>query len=701
MKFKNLKKTVLTCSLLVVSAGYLFAQIPVDLSAVKKNGATISQDKEMLAVSWPAGKSKTGKIVFNLTKDMPLFKSIQLGTGGKFTEIAGNINPVFILTIGKRTLSPSSGGWDVFFDRVPRRPYHSYNVEFSKNNLKVSSKGIQTIIQISEMRSSTFTGALEITLYNGSPLFNVAAVLSTNVDSTAILYDAGLVCKDKLWENIGWSDVQKQMHTIKPGNNDTSTNLEVKYRTVIGQNSTGSLALFPAPHQYFYPLDEAFNLKFTWYGRNYHTMIPDYGIGIRQDPLGDKRYVPWFNAPPGTLQRLNFFCLLSTGKAPEALAQVKQFTHNDSYPAIPGYKTMATHFHNEFTSKVPLAGLPLPEKAEFVEVAKEMGINIMKLAEFHGPGHPKGPDSSRLRELKALFEVTKRYSNNNFLLLPGEEANNFYGGHWLAFFPKPVYWVMSRKPDIPFRTADPTYGTVYHVGNKDEMLKLLELEKGLAWTAHARTKASTGYPDIYKNEKFFTSETFLGAAWKAIPADLSLETLSKRVLNLMDDMANWGLKKNVIAESDIFTITHQNEMYAHVNINYVKLPALPAYKDGWQPVLNVMRQGKFFVSTGEITIPSFTINGKGSGETLVLQPSGTGTVRIQLDWTFPLNYAEIVSGDGNKVYRERINLDNTREFGKQSFTWTANLKGRKWVRVEIWDIAANGAFTQIVYLANP
>ena len=47
----------------------------------------------------------------------------------------------------------------------------------------------------------------------------------------------------------------------------------------MGESNEGSLAVFPAPHQYFYPLDEAFNLKFTWYGNNYRKMIPGFGIG--------------------------------------------------------------------------------------------------------------------------------------------------------------------------------------------------------------------------------------------------------------------------------------------------------------------------------------------------------------------------------------------------------------------------------------
>lgn len=690
---KNITLLVLLCASTAVNA-----QSSIDLKAYRKNGSTVSINQKQITINWPAGKARSGKMILDLDKAKPLFKSIQLQNSKIFKEIASNLDPVFVLRVGKRTLSPSSGGWDVFFDRVPTRPYTTNLVGFDKLKTKIFTSGSQTIVQISEMKSTSFSGYLEITMYNGSPLFNIAAVMTTKNDSTAILYDAGLVNKQQLWENIAWSDVHDKMQIEKPSTNDNSKNLEVKYRTVIGENRGGSLAVFPAPHQYFYPLDEAFNLKFTWLGKNYLSLVPDYGIGIRQDPIGDKRYVPWFNAPPQTKQRLNFFCLLSTDKADLALMEVKKYTHGDSYVPLAGYKTMATHFHNEFISDVVLKGGPVPERPEFVDVFKKAGLDIVKLAEFHGPGHPKGPDTTRLKELKALFDQSKRLSDSTFLLLPGEEANNFYGGHWLAFFPKPIYWVMSRNKETPFVTTDPQYGKVYHVGSKEEMLKLLEDEKGLAWTAHARTKASTGYPDKYKEEDFFKSATFLGAAWKPIPADLSLPTLSKRVLNLMDDMANWGLKKHVIAEADIFTVTHQNEMYAHLNVNYLQLDQLPVYDKGWKPVLDAMSSGKFFVSTGEVLIPSFTINGKGAGETLQLKQMEKATIKMTLNWTFPLNFVEVVSGDGHKVYRNRINLNHTESFGKQAFSWPVNLTNRKWVRVEVWDVATNGAFTQMVWL---
>ena len=427
-------------------------------------------------------------------------------------------------------------------------------------------------------------------------------------------------------------------------------------------------------------------------------MVEDYGIGIRHEPKGDERYVPWFNAPPNTEQRLNFFCLIGTGSPEELLEGVKKYTHNDEYQPLDNHKTMASHFHNEFIMNVVMADKPVPESPEFVEVFKNMGVDIVHLGEFHYTAHPKGPDEVRLKELKALFDECERLSDDEFLLLPGEEPNEFLGGHWMQFFPNPVYWIMSREADKPFVSEDPAFGKVYRIGDKEEMLRLLELEKGLAWTAHPRIKGSTGYPDAYKNETFYTSERFLGGAWKAMPADLSVPKLGLRVLDLMDDMNNWGGKKKVIAESDLFTVTHDNEMYAHMNVNYLQMDTLPRFSEGWQPVLDAMEKGRFFSTTGEILIPLFTVNGKEVRDTVALNESAKPDIQVQVDWTFPLNFVEIISGDGENVFREKKDLNETEAFGTENFRFPVDLSKRKWVRLEVWDVAANGAFTQTVYL---
>jgi len=679
----------------------ILAQTPVINSQKfdKKAGASLVYSDKILKIKWPAGNNDYGQVELDMENGKPLFSRILLEKAGSTKLISSNLDPSFLLTIGKRDLI-SQNGWNIFFDKVPEKPFNTYNIALEKSAAAVETVGSRTVVKISSLKADHFSGDLEITFYNGSPLFNVAAVMATNVDSSAIVYDAGLVSRSPEWESVSWINTGDSLQTTNMISTDTSKNIAVKYRTIAAKGKQGILALFPAPHQYFYPLDEAFNLKFTWYGNNYRKMVDGYGIGIRQDLQGDKRYVPWFNAPPETKQRLNFFCLLSTKDENSTFATIKKFTHNDTYVKLPGYKTMSSHFHNEFIMNVVLANKPIPEVPDFVKVFKRMGVDIVHLAEFHYTAHPKGPDEQRLKELHALFEQCKRLSDDKFLLLPGEEPNEFFGGHWLDLFPKPVYWIMSREKGAPFSENHPSYGKIYHIGDKKDMLKLLEEEHGLAWTAHARTKGSVKTPDLYKNEDFFLSDHFMGAAWKPMPADLSQPRLGKRVLDLMDDMNNWNLKKTVISEADLFTITPENEMYAHMNVNYLMLDTLPKFTDSWQPVLNSMQKGHFFTSTGEVLMPQLTINGKHSGETIQLDGSELATIKLELNWTFPMNFVEVISGDGNKVYREKIDLTKTEAFGSQLLQFKTKLSNRTWVRIEAWDIAANGAFSQSFYITK-
>jgi len=337
---------------------------------------------------------------------------------------------------------------------------------------------------------------------------------------------------------------------------------------------------------------------------------------------------------------------------------------------------------------------------------RDMGVNMVHVADFHGDGHQRDPGPLRLIELEALFKECRRLSDAHFLLIPGEECSDFLGvrepgknpGHWMSLFPKPVYWVQQRREGQAFAEADPKYGTVYRVGSQADMMELLKREKGLAWSAHPRIKASNWTPDVFRNEEFYRAEYWLGAAWKAMPADLSRPRLGERVLDLMDDMANWGPKKYVPGEVDVFKIDHTHELYGHVNVNYLRLDRVPRFEDGWQPILDALRGGKFFVTTGEVLLPTFTVGGKQSGETLKVERDKQPELRLTVEWTFPLQFAEVISGDGKQVYRERVALTDTGPFGKRTLDLKPKLQGRKWVRVEVWDGAANGAFTQPVWL---
>ncbi len=692
-----MKKELKMLLLLLIASVHSIAQTPVDISGYNnKNGTKVIIENNAISVSWIISEKENGNILIDLEKGKPLFKSIGLTREGTVHKIATDIDPAFILTVGKRDLV-SQNGWNIFFDMTAYKPHTAYVVNLDKKSAAVTSSGSRTKVSVSDISAGDFKGHLEITLYNGSPLLNIAAVVSTNIDSTAIIYDAGLVSNNTEFQKISWSDTENYLQSAQVEKTSAAKNIEVKYRTIVAENDEGSIAVFPPPHQYFPPLDNAYNLKFTWYGKNYRNLLPQYGIGIRQELLGDMRYVPWFNAPPQTLQRLNFFLLLSTEKDGRIIEDVKRFTHNDSYKPLEGYYTMASHFHTEHTDDV-LTHKPLPEVPGFVKAMKNTGVNIMHLGEFHLAGNPRDPGPRRLIQYKTMFDECERLSTGNFLMLPGEEPNNFFGGHWMNIFPKPVYWIMQREKDQPFVEDLPGYGKVYRIGNKEDMLNLLKAEKGLAWTAHARTKGSTGFPDKYKDEAFYKSDRFLGAAWKSMPADLSLPRLGKRVLDLMDDMANWGLRKHVIGEADIFKMEPGYEVYGHLNVNYLQLKKLPEFKDGWQPVLTAMENGKFFVSTGEVLLPQFTVNDKSAGQVLEMDKVGNAEILLNIDWTFPLNFVEIISGDGKDVFREKVDLASTQSFGRQTFKLKTNLKNKTWVRVEVWDVSANGAFTQQVWL---
>src|SRR5262249_35417922 len=173
------------------------------------------------------------------------------------------------------------------------------------------------------------------------------------------------------------------------------------------------------------------------------------------------------------------------------------------------------------------------------------------------------------------------------------------------------------------------------------------------WTAHPRIKASHGYPDKYRDKDFYRSDRFLGAAWKAMPADLSQPRLGVRSLDLLNDMANWGQRKYVLGEVDVFKVMPQYELYGHMNVNYLKLDKLPRFYDGWQPVLDALRGGRFFVSTGEVLLPEFKVGGKESGQTLKLSGETTAEVTARVEWTFPPALAERIWGDGSKGHRRR------------------------------------------------
>ncbi len=470
----------------------------------------------------------------------------ELGINGE--SIIEEVDPNYLFWIGDRDLELRDG-WEIFFDRVPTRPYSVEKGYLIPESVNVSTEGGRATIEIEGLSSTNFAGSLAFILYHDSPFVHMEARVSTERPATAFLYHVGLAKPETEGHHVEWFDAHDNPH-IDPILNSTASVYKTRYRSLALSNTNGSLVISPFPHQYLYPLDFADNYGYNWAGAEYLDMIDGFAFGVRQPPMGDRRFVPWVNAQPSSVQKLGVLLFLSEQSGLDNLEIVKRYTRSDSFKALEGYKTLSSHYHHEHsmdfinmqqeqnTIGVP-AGL---EDPDFVNFFKRMGVDMVHMAEFHFGRTPGTETDQRLAELKVMHDEFARLSGDDFLLIPGEEPNVHLNSHWLSMFPKPVYWVLNQNQGQPFVQDIPGYGTVYHVGSADDVLNLLEQEDGLAWTAHPRVKGSTGFPDGYNDQDFFLSEHFLGGAWKAMPADYSREMLGWRVLDLEDAMANRGAR---------------------------------------------------------------------------------------------------------------------------------------------------------------
>jgi hypothetical protein len=311
------------------------------------------------------------------------------------------------------------------------------------------------------------------------------------------------------------------------------------------------------------------------------------------------------------------------------------------------------------------------------------------MSDFHSDGHAKDPGPVRLEEQKVYFDGIRRHSDRDFLLMNGEEPNAYLGGHYTMVFPRPVYWTHVRKPGQPLVEDVEGYGRVYHVGSAEDELEMLKRENGLVWSSHPRTKGSTGYPDEIRETIHFRSDRYLGGAFQSLPVDLSQQRIcEERCFSTLDDMNNWTGPKYLIAEGDTYMKYPEDETYPHLYVNYVRLDRVPRPTEDWSLILNAMRAGDFFVTSGEVLFRSTSIQGSGATQTFV----------ADVEWTYPLEFAELVWGDGSTVKREIVPATDLGAFGTHTFKIPFQRSGKKWVRFAVWDSAGNGAFTQPVHL---
>ena len=702
----------------------------------------------LLEVTWQGERREQLRAVFTIRDQQPVVQELAVKKdGGSWVILAGNLSPEFQITSGVRRLSqqqaePLKGlgvalspevvekeKWNAFWDAplmvpgrantnlgLPRKPEEINRswASYSASRCQVKTDGARIEVSFPGVKAGVFTtGSLQYTMYRGTNLVRQELVAKTTDPSVAYKYVGGLkgfaIAADK---RLVWRDTARgwQRYAFGGSVNQDAVGLRARNRLAILESGGGSLAVFPPSHKFFFSREIETNLGYVYYRKDSEGA---FSIGVRQ-PDREVGAKPWgisdavwnrrvgearghlnnfalYNAPPNTEQRMPVYFYLSPSDSRTTQQAVMAFTHDDVYKPMPGYKVMVSHFHFHFNEQLTDAGT-IDEEPTWLPVFRDLGINLAILADFHGDSHPNDNGQTRLDEQKVYFQGCERFSDHDFLLMPGEEPDRNFGGHYMFLFPQPQFFTHAMEASAkkqPTVENLPGYGKVYHSGSAPEELEMLKKEGGLVWQTHPRTKGSTGFPDATHEKDFFQSDRFLGGSFQSLPVDLSQKRLcEQRCFGLLDDMNNWAGPKYMIAEGDTYMKYPDDETFPQLMVNYVKLDRVPKFKDGWRPVVDAMRAGDYYVTSGEVLLRGSGIEGSGAKRTYT----------ADVEWTFPPEFAELVWSDGAKVDRQVVDLKDLAPFGSRKFRLPFDATGKKWVRFSVWDSAGNGALTQPVHL---
>ncbi|MFZ0590296.1 MAG: hypothetical protein WAM39_07430 [Bryobacteraceae bacterium] len=703
-------------------------------------GMHAGMNRGTLEVTWQGETGQQLQALFSIRDGHPVIQQLAARSGSAWDVLGKNLTPDFQVTTGRRRISSTQRNllkkfgidtpaeeevrkWNTFWDAplvvpgghdttdLPRKPdeIHHASAEYKSQTCRVSSEGARISVTFDGLTLGLFSGNVEFTAYKGSNLLRQEAIAKTGHPSVAYIYKAGL--KGFAIDNntkLVWRDTaqQRQKYAFGGAPNNEPINLRARNRLEILDTGSGSLAVFPPPHKFFFARENDVNLGYVYYRKDGEK---SFALGVMQPERGEG-YVPWgvtdavwkrrtavsrdewdnfalYNAPPGTLQHMAVYYYLSAKNDRATQQAVLAYTHDDVFKSIPGFKVVTGHFHMDY-NEVLRDRNTLDYQPGWVPVFRGLGINVVYLGDFHDDSDPNDPGPKRFAEEKIYFEGSRRMSDKDFLVIPAEEPNAYLGGHWYLMTPKPVYFshATPRPAGQQFIEEDPTYGQVYHLGSAEDVLGMVNQERGIIWTAHPRTKSSEGYPEAYKDKDFFLSDRFIGASWESLPTDLSEKRLCEvRCFGTMDDMSNWAPKpKFMIAEGDTYTTWPEDEMYPQLAVNYLKLDRVPLYDESWAPIVEGIRAGNFFGTTGEILFHNWGVEGSGA----------TATYSATIEYTFPLEFAELVWSDGTKVDRKILNLTDTTPFGTKRFRIPFDAAGKKWVRFALWDSAGDGAWAQ-------
>ena len=723
--------------LFFVSPSCWCVALKCDLTEYKpRPGLTAIVQGEALIVTWTGANGTELRAGLNIVNAAPTIRDLAVRTSAGWSILAENLQPEYRVTSGVRRMSEQQAAplrqlgveitpevieknkWYAFWDaplEVPgthpgEKTPHSLGLprkaeeirhataSFHAESCAVKTDGERIETTFPGLEMGIFSGSLRFTVYRGTNLIRMEAIAKTDESSVAYKYEAGLsgLSTDHM-PRIAWHDTggHEEQFLFGGPKNETIAPIKAANRVLVAEGASGSLAVFTPPHTFFFTREVDTNLGYVWYRKDDNKR---FAIGIRQpDREESEQYrdnFALFNAPPGTWQHMAVYFYLDAKAAEPTRNAVLAFTHGDTFKPLPGYKTFVNHFHLDFTGRLRQSG-SLDTPMQDLAAMRSLNLNIIGLSDFHFELARTDPGPLRFKDQKDYFEGCRRASDKDFLVLPWEEPSAYFGGHYNILWPKNVYWSKVRTNGQPFNETDPSYGKVYHTGSTDDVQAMIDAEGAYWYHAHPRTKGTTGYPDAIFDKSWIKSDRYLGVAFKpGMGMDLSEQRLCEwRCFDAMDMMNNQNVNsalrtKYIIADIDTYRKGPEDDLYPNFPVNYLKLDRVPGPDEDWSPILRTLRTGNFFVTTGEILIPNYAVEGSGERR----------SVSADVEWTFPLEFVELVWGDGKKVDRQIISVKDLSPFGKKHFSIPFDASGKSWIRFAIWDSAGDGAFVQPSWL---
>lgn len=593
---------------------------------------------------------------------------------------------------------------------MPRNPEEIVRAvaRYRTTECTVRTNGARLEIIFPGVEAGIFAGYLQYDVFKGSNLIRQTLMAQTSQPSAAFKYDAGLTglplqpTSQLLWRDLArqWQK-QRLAGPISQG----PANVQGANRLIAAQLSGGSLVAFPPPHSFYWARETEQNLGYGWYRKDSDQT---FSFGIRQAEkeidLEFEQNFALYNARPGTWQRMPVFIYLSPDPAEQAVEKALAFTHHDRFRPLPGYKVMGSHYHVGLVERLQELGGP-DNRLNDVETLKGIGINIFGVIDGVRGAARHDLGEAFLASQAEYYDAARQQSDQDFLVMPNDENSTSgrgyeLGGHHDLLLSKPTFWLNDRQPGQPLTAQHPRYGTVYHLGSPADLMEMAERENALISMPHPRAKGSTGYPDAIKDSPQFLDKNYFGLGYRwGMGIDASEIRLGEyRFLTLWDEANNWMAARNLppkfaLAISEVRSDygdrgkPPHDDTYGMSPVNYLKLDSVPTVDD-MRTVIDALKTGEYFVSTGEVLIPYFSVQGQGDQRILV----------AEVEWTFPLDFVEVVWGDGQKTDRRIIPTTDLPPFGKKRFKIPFDATGKKWVRFAAWDVATNGALVQPIEL---